>query len=111
MSVRAVSRADEEPLDRDATARDLIAELGVQRLINASGTYTFLGGALMAPEVREAWVQAAGAYVRIDELHDAIGRRIAKALGSEAAMVTAGTAAALTVGTAACITGTDQDRI
>lgn len=90
---------------------DLIAELGVRRVINAAGTYTFLGGALMPPDVRDAWVQAAGTYVRIDELHDAIGRRIAQAVGSEAAMVTAGTAAALTVGTAACITGSDPDRI
>ena len=40
-----------------------------------------------------------------DELHDAVGQRIAKMLGTEAAMVPSGAAAGLTLGTAAVLTG------
>ena len=57
----------------------------------------------MPPEVMWAWQYAAPRYVRLDELHDAVG--------SEAAMVTSGAAAALTLGTAACMTGTNRKKI
>ena len=96
---------------RAAGGRDLLAELGVRRVVNAAGYYTYLGGAVMAPEVVDAWAQAAAATVRVEELFDAVGRRIADLLGCEAALVTVSAAAALTVGTAACITGTDPDLI
>ena len=79
--------------------------------MNAAGYYTFLGGSLMDPEVVEAWAQAAQTHLRIEELNDAAGRRIAQLLGTEAALVTAGAAAALTVGTAACLTGLNQDLV
>jgi uncharacterized pyridoxal phosphate-dependent enzyme len=91
--------------------RDILAELGVAPVINAAGYYTFLGGAPMEPEVVQAWADAARTSVRVDDLNEAVARRIAALLGSEAALVTAGAAAALTVGTAACITGMDADRI
>jgi L-seryl-tRNA(Ser) seleniumtransferase len=89
----------------------LLEALGVRPVINAAGHYTFLTGSLMPPEVVSAWAEAAGVFVRLDELHDAVGRRIAGRVGSEAAMVTAGAAAALTLGTAACLTGLDEDRV
>ena len=41
--------------------RDLLAELGVRRIINAVGTYTTVGGSRMDPEVVDAWAQAASA--------------------------------------------------
>jgi L-seryl-tRNA(Ser) seleniumtransferase len=50
-------------------------------------------------------------YVRLDELHDAVGRRIAELLNCPAAMVSAGCASALTLATAACVAGDDRDRI
>ena len=92
-------------------ARDLLADLGVRRVVNAAGYYTYVGGAVMAPEVVEAWAQGAAAVVRVDELFDAVGRRIAQLFGVEAALVTGSAAAALTVATAACITGTNADLI
>jgi L-seryl-tRNA(Ser) seleniumtransferase len=49
--------------------------------------------------------------VRLNELHDAAGRRIASLIGCEAAMITSGAASALTLGTAACMTGTNHDFI
>lgn len=91
--------------------RDLLAELGVRRVINAAGTYTLLGGGPMDAEVVDAWAEAAGATVRLEELQAAVTGRIARMIGSEAALVTSGAAAALTAGTAACVTGTDPARI
>jgi len=92
-------------------ARDVIRELGVRPCINAAGTYTALTGSLMPPEV-VAGIQAASRhYVRLNELHDAVGRRIAELLKCPAAMVSAGCASALSLATAACVAGDDQERI
>ncbi|MBI5085456.1 MAG: aminotransferase class V-fold PLP-dependent enzyme [Acidobacteria bacterium] len=91
--------------------RDVLKELGVRTFINAAGTYTALTASLMPPEVMEAMKNASRKYVNINELQDAVGKRIAELLECEAAMVTSGAAGALTVGTAACITGKDHSRI
>lgn len=91
--------------------RDFFKELGVRGFINAAEPFTALTGALMPREVMEAWDYAAPRYVRLDELHDAIGKRIAGMIGCEAAMVTAGAASAMTLGVAACMTGTARDKI
>jgi D-glucosaminate-6-phosphate ammonia-lyase len=91
--------------------RDFFKELGVPQFINAAEPFTALTGSLMPPEVMQAWQYAAPRYVRLDELHDAVGKRIATMIGCEAAMVTSGAAAALTLGTAACMTGTDRKKI
>ncbi|MCX7603112.1 MAG: hypothetical protein N2036_03465, partial [Bryobacteraceae bacterium] len=91
--------------------RDVIRELGVRTFINAAGTYTMLTASLMPDEVMDAMREASKHYVNINELQDAVGKRIAELLGCEAAMVTSGAAGALTVGTAACITGKDPDKI
>ena len=72
--------------DRQAIAqetpagRDVIAELGVRSLINAAGTFTALTASLMPPEVMAAMQVASRKYVRIDDLHDAVGKRIAELL-------------------------------
>jgi L-seryl-tRNA(Ser) seleniumtransferase len=92
-------------------ARDVIHELGVRPCINAAGTYTALTGSLMAPEVVAAMQVAARQYVRLNELQDAVGQRIAELLECPAAMVTAGCASALSLSTAACVAGSDPDRI
>jgi L-seryl-tRNA(Ser) seleniumtransferase len=91
--------------------RDYFAELGVKPFINAAGTYTTLTASLMPHEVMNAMNYASRHYVRLTELQDAVGRRIAELAGCEAAMVTSGAAGALTVGTAACLTGKDQQKI
>ena len=39
-------------------AEDYYAKLGVQRIINAAGTYTYLTAAVMPPSVRRAVEQA-----------------------------------------------------
>ena len=98
-------------VSRSQPRRDFLGELGVRPLINGAGTYTVLTAALMPPEAVEAFAAMSRHFVRLDELHDAVGRRIAKLLACEAAMVTSGGFGALTLGTAACITGTDPELI
>lgn len=91
--------------------RDFFSELGVRTFLNAAGTYTALTASLMPPEVMEAINYASKRFVSLNELHDAVGDRLASMLKCDAAMVTAGAASALTLGTAACLTGTDPERI
>jgi L-seryl-tRNA(Ser) seleniumtransferase len=50
-------------------------------------------------------------FVRLEDLRDAVGKRIAELLHCPAAVVTAGCASALSLATAACITGDDRSRV
>lgn len=93
------------------TKRDYFKDLGVRPLINAAGTYTMFTASLMMPEVMDAINYASKQFVRISELHDAVGKRIAELLGAEAAMVSAGAASALTLGTAGVLTGMDPKKV
>jgi D-glucosaminate-6-phosphate ammonia-lyase len=81
--------------------------LGVKPVINATGTFTALGGSVMPPEVVAAWVEASKSFVDLVELHDKASAKIAKLLGVEAALITTGAAGALFLGTAAAITRGD----
>jgi D-glucosaminate-6-phosphate ammonia-lyase len=92
-------------------SRDYFKELGVRQFINAAGTYTTLTASLMWPEVIDAVNYASKSFVPLNDLHDAVGKRLAELIGCESAMVTSGAAAALTVGTAACLTGKNQEFI
>ena len=93
------------------TAPDIYARLGVRTHINAKGTYTYLTGSLIAPEVSQAMEDASRHFVYLVELQQKAGAKIAQMLGVEAAMVTSGAAGAILLGTAACLTGNDPKRI
>lgn len=86
-----------------AAGEDYYAKLGVQPIINAAGTYTFLTAAVMPPSVRRAVDRAAYHPVRLKDLQKASGEYIARRLHCDAALVTSGASAALTLATAACI--------
>ena len=86
-------------------------ELGVRPLINAAGTVTNYGGSVMDPEIFEVMSAANREFCRLEDLHPAVGRRIAGLLDVEAAYVTSSAAAGLLVTAAACIAGTDPERI
>ncbi|MDA0345876.1 MAG: aminotransferase class V-fold PLP-dependent enzyme [Verrucomicrobia bacterium] len=90
--------------------RNYYEELGVRTLINAAGAYTTLTACLMPREVLEAYTEAAKDFVSLNDLHDAVGKKIAGLVGCEAAMVTAGAASAMTLATAGVLTGTDEDK-
>ena len=88
--------------------RDYFKELGLRTFINAAGTYTALTASLPHPEVIRAINYAALQFVKLEDLQDKVGERIAELLKCEAAMVTAGAASAITLGTAAVVTGGDS---
>ncbi|MFI0486178.1 aminotransferase class V-fold PLP-dependent enzyme [Actinomadura sp. 9N215] len=83
--------------------------IGVRPLINGRGTYTVLSGSLMLPEVRDAIDRAARKYVQLDELADAIGKRLAELTKAEFGMVSSGASAALGHASAACVAGGNPD--
>ncbi len=101
----------EKPSAEKVPGRDYYQELGVKPFINAAGAYSALGGARMRPQVADAMRYAATRKVKMKELHDAVGKRIAELVGSEAAMVTSGATAAMVLGTAACMTLGDEDKM
>jgi uncharacterized pyridoxal phosphate-dependent enzyme len=86
-------------------------DLGLRPIINASGTYTHLGGSLMPKEVVDAMVKAGEHYVVMMDLYKAVGDRIAKITGNDGALVTTGAAGAIFVGTCACIAGNDKEKM
>jgi D-glucosaminate-6-phosphate ammonia-lyase len=90
---------------------DYYADLGVKPFINAIGPYSSLGGAEMWPEVIAAMDYAIGIKVRMDDLHDAVGQRIAALTGADSAMVSSGATGAMILGTAACMTMGDAQRM
>lgn len=85
--------------------------LGVPTALNAAGTVTRLGGTRMHPAVLEAMRAASERFVPLDQLHAAVGERIAMLTRSEAALVTTGAAAGLTLAAAACIAGDDYHKM
>lgn len=85
--------------------------IGVRPFINARGTWTYLSGSLMLPEVRKAMEAASQQFVDMFELQRAVGKRLASLSGAEAAMITSGSAGAMAAATAACIAGSDPAKI
>lgn len=82
---------------------DYYEKLGVPKIINAAGTYTFLTASIMPPSVQSAVALAAHHPVRLNDLQRASGEYIARRLRCEGAVVSSGASAALTLATAACI--------
>lgn len=85
--------------------------IGVRPVINCRGTLTIIGGSQTLPEVKRAMEEASRHYVHIDELMEAVGRKLADITGAEWGIVTSGCAAALAHVTAACIAGANPERI
>ena len=90
---------------------DIYDKLGVQKVINAWGTITRIGGSRMPPEAFEAMAEAGRSYVDLDELHRKAGQYIADLVGVEAAQISSGAAGGVVLAAAACLTGTDHERI
>src|SRR5437763_8145799 len=91
--------------------KDIYRSIGVEPVINCRGTFTIIGASIELPEVRAAMDAAAQHYVQLDELADAVGRRLAELTGAEWGMVSAGCAAGLKHVTAACVAGGNPERL
>jgi len=93
---------------RDAKGQnEIFRQIGVVPVINACGIYTDLGGSRASPRVWQAMTESNRSFVRMTDLLDRTGERIAALVGVEAARVTPGAAAAIMLGTAACMAGKD----
>lgn len=90
-------------------AVDYYDKLGVPKIINAAGTYTYLTASILPAEVRAAIDLASKHNVRLRDLQTASGAYLARQLKCEAALVSSGAAAALTLGVAACMTRNAPD--
>jgi D-glucosaminate-6-phosphate ammonia-lyase len=90
---------------------DVYARLGIQRVVNAAGRMTMLGGSALSAEVAEAMAEAGRTYVRLGDLHERAGELIAKHTGAEAAVVTTGAAAGIVLMAAACVAGSDPTAV
>ena len=85
--------------------------IGVEPVINCRGTFTIIGASIELPEVRAAMEAASQHYVQLDELADAVGRRLAELTGAEWGMVSSGCAAGLKHVTAACVAGGNPEKL
>ncbi len=83
--------------------------IGVRPLINCRGTLTIIGGSIELPEVRAAKSAANQQHAHLDEVMEAVGKRLAELTGAEWGMVSAGCAAAMSHATAACVAGGNPD--
>lgn len=90
---------------------DVYRRLGIEPIINASGSVTRLGGAPLPQVVLDAFCAAAQESVPLDELQGAASRILAEVTGAEAGIVTSGAAAALTLGAAAILARFDLRRM
>jgi L-seryl-tRNA(Ser) seleniumtransferase len=90
---------------------NLYERIGVRPIINCRGTFTIISGSQTLEEVKRAMDEGSRYYVHLDELMDAVGRRLAQLTQAEWGIVTAGCAAALTHATAACIAGADPEKM
>ena len=90
---------------------DIYQELGIRKVVNAVGTATVMGGAVLSPRVQTAMDQAGQSFASMEEVVTRAGEAIASDLGAEAAFVTSGCFAALAISCAAVMTGPDTDLI
>ena len=94
-----------------AAAEAAYRRLGVDPIINATGSVTRLGGTRTRPEVLAQMAGAARVMVNIDQLNEKAGVEIARLTGAEAGLVTSGAAGGLLLQAAACIAGGDPARM
>ncbi|MFH1568629.1 MAG: aminotransferase class V-fold PLP-dependent enzyme, partial [Gemmatimonadota bacterium] len=87
------------------------ASLGVRPAIDAWGTYTVWSGSRMVDVAAQAMVEATNGYVRIAELMEAIGARLAEVTGAEWGYITCSCAAAINQITAAAMAGGDPEKV
>lgn len=111
VAIPGVAFAAQAAIPKPRAAAEIYKRLGVKTFINAYGTLTTLSGTLMPPEVVRAMVEASQNFVRIHDLQEKVGKRLAELTGAEAAFVTSGASAALCLATCAVTAGDDVEKI
>ncbi|MBP0969026.1 MAG: DgaE family pyridoxal phosphate-dependent ammonia lyase [Oscillospiraceae bacterium] len=82
-------------------------DIGLRRVVNASGHMTALGVSTISDEVAEAVAKAGQQFVVIDELIDRVGELISPHTGAEDTCVTNSASGGIMISVAACIAGDD----
>lgn len=109
LSAAAASRRSDTAHTSSPAGEDYYDKLGVTKIINAAGTYTYLTASVMPDSVRQAVERAALHPVRLKDLQRAAGEYVANKLHCESALISAGASSALTLGTAASIMLANKD--
>lgn len=90
---------------------NIYKELGVRTYINALDPVSSLGGSLLTPAVLDAMEEASKNFVRMEDLHEAVGARLASLTQNPGAVVVAGTAAGMMMCAAVLMTHGDYGRM
>ena len=78
-------------------------KLGIKTIVNASETYTGLGGSLMDERTLKAMAEAGQSFIDYSALLEAVCKRAAEITNNEAAFVTTGAAGGVILSAAACM--------
>jgi len=95
----------------DSNWGSIYKELGLEPIINATGSVTALGGSIVAKEVKEGMDLANDVYIPMQHLEKKVGDQIANILNVPAAYITSGAGSTLTLAAAAFMAGKDDDKI
>lgn len=89
---------------------DIYEKLNIKKIINASETYTVLGGSLMDEKTLRAMEAAANAFVDFTELLDKANKRAALLTNNESAFISSGAGACLILAVAAAMIKKEVDK-
>lgn len=89
----------------------IYTELGLSKIINASGRMTSLGGSILDSRVVDCMREAASEYVEMEEFIDKAGEKIANYVGAQDVCLTIGAAAGIAISVAAVVTEGDLAKI
>lgn len=95
----------------DEDAHTIFHKLGVEPIINCTGVRTLYGGCNPTRAVRAAMNASSQVFVDLNELAEAIGRKLAALTGAQWGLVTAGSVAAVSQAVAACVAGNDPEKM
>lgn len=98
-------------MDLSTSGEEMYRSLGVQPVINASGTTTMWGGSKLRPEAAAVMQRTASVMVDMNELNRAAGQVLADICGAEAGLVVSGSGGGLVMQAAAVIAGNDPAKM
>lgn len=89
----------------------IYTDLGLKKIINASGKMTALGGSILDSRISDYMGEAASEFVEMEELIDKAGEIIANYIGAEDVCITIGAAAGIAISVASVVTGGNLEKI
>ncbi|MDW7657246.1 MAG: hypothetical protein SCM11_08730 [Bacillota bacterium] len=90
---------------------NIYTELGLKTIINASDTYTRIGGSRMSKNVLRAMCEASEYFVDIVELGKAVSSKIAEMTYNQSAFISSGASACVALAASSLMTEGDPDLV